>query len=213
VAFLPWRTWTPGIHPKEQNPPALKNFSETNDGSTPHTITAPASSIRDLTRNSSRSGSNGHHEHTRSTYNLEEVLSKRAPSSPQQGHANETEKQGDKTASNEDGPQHCYCDEYYQACTSITPCELHDGFFCNGCDDWFHATCTGWGIVGDPPNRYMESKMYPDFKIPLGSLSQEDPQPWYIASDAGKTKSLKTQHSYLGLIVVCNKRYFVLGLK
>ena len=44
--------------------------------------------------------------------------------------------------------------------------------------------------------------MYADFKIPLGSLSQEeDPQPWYIASVAGETKSLKTQHSYLGLIV------------
>jgi hypothetical protein len=77
------------------------------------------------------------------------------------------------------GPRHCYCDEYCLACTSTTPYESHDGFFCSGCDGWFHATCTGWDIHGDPPNRYMESKMYPDFKISLDSLSQEDSQPWY----------------------------------
>jgi hypothetical protein len=80
-----------------------------------------------------------------------------------------------------DGPRHCYCDEYCEACTSNTPCELHDGFYCSGCDDWFHATCTGWEIIdgNSPSNRYMVSKMYPDLKIPLGSLSQEDSHPWY----------------------------------
>ena len=187
---------------------------------------APSSSIRDSVRIFSTGGSNGRRKYTGSSfyvggrrkytgssYNLEEVLPKRAPSSPERGHANATEKQGVRMASNKDGPRHCYCYEYCQACTLNTPCELHDGFFCNGCVNWFHAACTGWEIHGYPPHGYMESKMYPDFKIPLGSLSQEDPQPWYIASDAGKTKSLKTQHSYLGLIVVCNNRYFVLGLK
>jgi hypothetical protein len=102
------------------------------------------------------------------------VLSKRAPSSPERGQANAIEKEGDEKASDDEGPRHCYCDEYCQACTSTTPCELHDGFFCSGCNDWFHATCTGWEI-----HRYMESKMYPDFKISLDSLSQEDFQPCY----------------------------------
>jgi hypothetical protein len=140
---------------------------------------APSSSIRDSARISSTSGSNGRRKYTGSRYNLEEVLPKRAPSSPERGHVNATEKEGVEIVSNKDGPRHCYCDEYCQVCTLNTTCELHDGFFCNGCDDWFHATCTGWEIHGDPPNRYMESKMYPDFKIPLGSLSQEDPKPWY----------------------------------
>ena len=110
---------------------------------------------------------------------MEEVLPKRAPSSPERGHVNATEKEGVKIVLNKDSPRYCYCDEYCEACTSNTTCELHDGFFCNGCDDWFHATCTGWEILGDPPNRYIASEMYPDLKIPLGSLSQEDPQPWY----------------------------------
>jgi hypothetical protein len=83
---------------------------------------------------------------------------------------------------------------------------------CVGVDG--HATCTGWEIHGDPPNRHMESKMCPDLEISLSSLSQqEDFQPWYCASDAEKTKSLKMQHAYLGLIVLWNNRHFVSGLK
>jgi hypothetical protein len=139
----------------------------------------PPSSIRESARVASRRGLNGRREHTGSKYDLADVISKRAPSSPERGQANATEKEVDENASNDDGPRHCYCDEYCQACTSTTPCELHDGCFCSGCNDWFHATCTGWEIHGEPPNRYMESKMYPDFKIALDSLSQEDSQPWY----------------------------------
>jgi hypothetical protein len=146
--------------------------------SIPVTPSAPSSSIRDTARILSVSGSGGSREYTGSTYSLEAVLSKRTLSSPHPGHADATEKPGDETAVS-DGPRHCYCDEYCQACTSITPCELHDGFYCSGCDDWFHAACTGWEIKGEFPNRYMESKMYPDFKIQLDSLSQEDSQPWY----------------------------------
>jgi hypothetical protein len=138
----------------------------------------PSSSIRDSARIPSISGSGGSREYIGSKYSLENALSKGAPSSPQRGLADATEKQGDETAVN-DGPQHCYCDEYCQVCTSITPCKLHDGFYCSGYDDWFHATCTGWEIKGEFPNRFMESKMYPDLKIPLDSLSQEDSQPWY----------------------------------
>ncbi len=141
--------------------------------SIPVTPSAPSSSIRDTARISSVSGSGGSREYTGSTYSLEAVLSKRTLSSPHPGHADATEKPGDETAVS-NGPRHCYCDEYCQACTSITPCELHDGFYCSGCDDWFHAACTGWEIKGEFPNRYMESKMYPDFKISLDSLSQED---------------------------------------
>jgi hypothetical protein len=48
--------------------------------------------------------------------------------------------------------------------------------------------------------------------VSLGSLlSQEDSQRRYCIH-AGKTKSLKTQHSYLGLIVLWSNRHFVLGL-
>ena len=157
----------------------LKRLQKRSDSTSIPVTPAPPSSIRHSARNYSTSGSNGCREYTGSTYKLEEVLCERAPSSPQRGQAtNATEKEGDEKALNDDGPRHCYCDEYCQACTSTSPCELHDGFFCSGCNDWFHATCTGWEIHGDPPNTYMASKMYPDFKIALGSLSQEDSQPW-----------------------------------
>ena len=155
-----------------------KPSASTNIPTTP----APPSSIRASARLSSRSGSNGRREYTGSRYNLEEVLSKRAPSSPHRAHdANATgEKQGEEPAS-DNGPRYCYCDEYCQACTSDTTCQKHDGFYCSGCEDWFHATCTGWEIIdGDSPgNRFMVSQMYHDLKIPLGSLSQEDSHPWY----------------------------------
>ena len=60
-------------------------------------------------------------EHAGSTCNLEEELSKRAPSSPERGPVNATgKKQGYETASN-DGPRHCCCDEHCQACTSDAP--------------------------------------------------------------------------------------------
>jgi hypothetical protein len=85
---------------------------------------APSSSICDSARNSSRSGSNGRRGYSGSRYKLEEELSKPGPSSPERGHANATEKQGDDKASNE-SPRHCYCDEYSQSCTSNRHCELH----------------------------------------------------------------------------------------
>ena len=86
--------------------------------SIPVTPSAPSSSIRDTARISSVSGSGGSREYTGSTYSLEAVLSKRTLSSPHPGHADATEKPGDETAVS-DGPRHCYCDEYCQACTSI----------------------------------------------------------------------------------------------
>jgi hypothetical protein len=99
-----------------------KKFS--NSSSIPVTP-APSSSIRDSARTPSISGSGGSRKYTGSKYSLEEALTKRAPSSPQErGHANATtEKQGDETTAVNDGPRHCYCDEYCQGCTSITPCE------------------------------------------------------------------------------------------
>jgi hypothetical protein len=185
------RRVTPSIRKRKRSQEELKDpprrrskrEQKRSDSTSIPVTPAPPSSIRDSARITTRSGSNACREYTGSTYDLADVLSKRAPSSPEQRQANTTaEKEGrDKIAlTNDDaGPRHCYCDEYCLACTSTTPCESHDGFFCSGCDGWFHATCTGWDIHGDPPNRYMESKMYPDFKISLDSLSQEDSQPWY----------------------------------
>ena len=51
-------------------------------------------------------------------------------------------------------------------------CFLH----CNGYEDWFHATCTGWDIHGNLPKTYIFlSKVYTGFKTSLSSsLSQED---------------------------------------
>jgi hypothetical protein len=173
------RQVTPSIRKRknrsQEDPPRRsKRLQKYSDSTSIPVTPAPSTSIRDSARIPSISGSGGSREYTGSKYSLETELSKRAPSSPQHVHADATpEKQGDETAVN-DGPRHCYCDEYCQACTSITPCELHDGFYCSGCDDWFHAACTGWEIKGEFPNRYMESKMYPDFKIQLDSLSQED---------------------------------------
>ena len=49
-------------------------------------------------------------------------------------------------------------------------------FFCDGCDDRFYATCTGWELHGDPRNRYMDSKMlYPDFDED-GEVTEEPEQ-------------------------------------
>ena len=79
---------------------------------------APSSSIRDSARILSISGLNGRRKHTGSKCNLEEVLSN------QTGSVKSTEKQGDKKASNEDGPRHCCCDQHCQACTSITPLRI-----------------------------------------------------------------------------------------
>ena len=77
-----------------------------------------------------------------------------------------TEKQGDETSLN-DGPQQCYCDEYFQACTpKVVPCKLQDGFFCNGCNGSVSRYLHWWlGNNGNPPNRCMESKCVQSWKI------------------------------------------------
>jgi hypothetical protein len=114
-------------------------------------------------------GSNGQREHTGSTCNLEEVISKQAP----QGMLMQPRSKEPKKLQRDD-QRHCCCDECCQACTSDAPCKLHDGFDCDGCANWFQAACAGWETRGNPPCRRAESKMCPNFKTPLGSLLQAD---------------------------------------
>ena len=98
----------------------------------------------------------------------------------------------------EDEEHHCYCnDEYCQACTSDTPCELHHGFYCcNICDKCFHATWLGnpWGssqII------CMESKIYLTSKCHWIHSCKKTCS-CGIASDAGTSKCVKTQQYSLG---------------
>jgi hypothetical protein len=138
------RQVTPSIRKRknrsQEDPPRRsKRLQKYSDSTSIPVTPAPSTSIRDSARIPSISGSGGSREYTGSKYSLETELSKRAPSSPQHVHADATpEKQGDETAVN-DGPRHCYCDEYCQACTSITPCELHDGFYCSSPDYALHT--------------------------------------------------------------------------
>jgi hypothetical protein len=141
---LPLEKWrvTPAIHKRKRSQEELIDQPQHRSKCQPkcsnsiYIAVTPAlsSSIQDSASISSISGANGDREYMGSRYSLEEELSKQAPSSPEHGHGNATEIQGDKKSSN-DSPQHCYCDEYCQSCTSNTLCELHDDFFCSGCDD------------------------------------------------------------------------------
>lgn len=101
---------------------------------------SPSSSIRTSARITSISGSQGRREYNGSAYkhprqkedtglkyNLEDAVTRLFPSSPNPGH--------DKVFDDDDGPRHCYCDEYCEACTPNTPCKLHGGFFCSGGDN------------------------------------------------------------------------------
>jgi hypothetical protein len=196
----------------DQHQRRSKRLQKCNDSTTiPAVLLTPPSSILDSARSSSTRGLNGRRKYTGSKFDLADALSKGALFSPQQGQANATEKEDEEKGSNDDGPRHCYCNGYCQACTSTATCELHEGFFCSVCNDWFHATCTGWEIHGDAPNQYMESKMYSDLKLSLDSISQEDSHPWYCIRCW--EKSFQTKHSYHGSIVRPSNRRFVLGLK
>jgi hypothetical protein len=132
----------------------------------------------------------------------------------EQGQANATEKEDEEKGSNDDGPRHCYCDKCCQTRTSTATCELHEGFFCSVCNDWFHATtCTGWEIHGDAPNQYMESKMYPDLKFSLDSISQEDSHPWYCIRCWEKKFADEAFVPWVDCTPEPSNRRFVLGLK
>jgi hypothetical protein len=130
------------VESKDQPRRQSKRLQKCNDSTTiPAVLLTPPSSILDSARSSSARGLNGRREYTGSKFDLVDVLSsKRALFSPEQGQANATEKEDEEKGSNDDGPRHCYCDKYCQACTSTATCELHEGFYCSVCNDWFHAT-------------------------------------------------------------------------